>query len=107
MIFSCLNASLSVRLQEEDAVRIKGAYGEEIKGYKLFHSDEPYAFKHGGVIPAVDIAYETWGELDSSCSNAVLVHTGLSASSHARSHKVRHSPLLNNLPYTASASLSG
>jgi homoserine O-acetyltransferase len=31
----------------------------------------------------LDLAYETWGELDSQRSNAILLCTGLSASSHA------------------------
>jgi homoserine O-acetyltransferase len=32
-----------------------------------------------------DIAYETWGEINADKSNVVLLHTGLSASSHAHS----------------------
>lgn len=39
----------------------------------------------GGVLPEFDIAYETWGQLNEDKSNAILLHTGLSASSHARS----------------------
>ena len=31
------------------------------------------------------MAYETWGELNAERSNAILIHTGLSASSHAAS----------------------
>ena len=69
-------------------MKLKGAYGEYLTGYNLFEYDKPYVFKHGGKIPGLELAYETWGELNSSCSNAVLLHTGLSASSHAHSHKV-------------------
>jgi homoserine O-acetyltransferase/O-succinyltransferase len=39
----------------------------------------------GGVLPAVDIVYETWGKLSPAKDNAVLVLTGLSPGSHARS----------------------
>ena len=39
----------------------------------------------GGVLPEFDIAYETWGTPNRSKSNAILLHTGLSASSHAHS----------------------
>ena len=39
----------------------------------------------GGLLPEFDIAYETWGSLNSSKSNAIIIHTGLSASSHAHS----------------------
>lgn len=41
-----------------------------------------------GRLEGVQIAYETWGELNADKSNAVLLHTGLSASSHAKSHAV-------------------
>lgn len=67
-------------------MRITGAYGEALSGYQLFKSDQPFSFKHGGMLPEVEVAYETWGELNSERSNAVLLCTGLSASSHARSH---------------------
>lgn len=77
------------RLQEKTGpVNLRGAYGEQLTGYSLFKSDKPHVFKHGGTIPHVEIAYETWGELNSDRSNAILLHTGLSASSHACSHKV-------------------
>ncbi|HKK02334.1 MAG TPA: homoserine O-acetyltransferase [Gammaproteobacteria bacterium] len=39
----------------------------------------------GGVLPRLDIAYETWGELAPDGSNAVLLFTGLSPSAHAAS----------------------
>jgi homoserine O-acetyltransferase len=40
----------------------------------------------GGVLPSVCLVYETWGRLSARRDNAILLHTGLSASSHARSH---------------------
>lgn len=43
---------------------------------------------HSGVLEDVTVAYETWGTLNKAKDNAVLLHTGLSASSHAKSHKV-------------------
>lgn len=46
------------------------------------------AISLGGVIPRLDLAYETWGELNHQRSNAILLFTGLSASSHARSTEV-------------------
>lgn len=79
------------RLQEKKgSVELKGAYGEVLKGFKVFKHDEPYMFKHGGVIPCLELAYETWGELNNQHNNAILLHTGLSASSHACSHPVGH-----------------
>ena len=36
-------------------------------------------------LPPFSVAYETWGRLNESRSNAILLHTGLSASSHVAS----------------------
>jgi len=52
---------------------------------QVFHSLDALLLDWGGVLPQFDIAYETWGTLNTSKSNAILVHTGLSASSHAHS----------------------
>lgn len=61
------------------------AYSNIVSGYKTFHHPEPFQLDYGGVLPEFDIAYETWGELNANKSNAILLHTGLSASSHAHS----------------------
>lgn len=53
--------------------------------HSTFHSSEPLLLDWGGVLPSFDIAWEAWGTLNANKSNAVLVHTGLSASSHAHS----------------------
>lgn len=54
--------------------------------------DRPFVLEMGGSLRAVEIAYETWGELDESASNAVLVCHALTGDSHAagelsRAHK--------------------
>ena len=41
--------------------------------------------RHGGVLPAVEIAYETWGDLSPAKDNVVLIVTGLSPGAHAAS----------------------
>ena len=46
---------------------------------------EPFAFRRGGTIPEVTIAYETWGTLNEDRSNAVMILTGLSPDAHAAS----------------------
>ncbi len=56
------------------------------------HSDRPLAFKKGGVLPSLTMAYETWGELNGERSNAVLILTGLSPSAHAASSPTDPSP---------------
>ena len=63
-------------------------YGEEIKGFKTFKYDRPFHVKLGGTVEEMEIVYETWGELNEEKNNAILLHTGLSASSHAKSHEV-------------------
>ncbi|PFH36122.1 putative homoserine O-acetyltransferase [Besnoitia besnoiti] len=54
-------------------------------GYHLQECMRSMNTSYGGVVPFVNIAYETWGELNLDRSNAVLLTCGLSASSHARS----------------------
>jgi homoserine O-acetyltransferase/O-succinyltransferase len=47
--------------------------------------DAPFQMHRGGILPRLDVAYETWGELDHHAGNAVLLFTGLSPSAHAAS----------------------
>ncbi|XP_038046276.1 serine O-succinyltransferase-like [Patiria miniata] len=62
-------------------------YHKISSGFKLFHSEQPFHLKYLGVLPELHIAYETWGELNADRSNVVLLNTGMSASSHAKSHQ--------------------
>jgi len=54
-------------------------------GTNFLHIEEPFRFFRGGEIPRLDIAFETWGELDAERSNASLIMTGLSPNAHAAS----------------------
>ena len=45
----------------------------------------PFTMRNGGVLPQVDVAYETWGRLSPQKDNVVLLVTGLSPGAHARS----------------------
>lgn len=45
----------------------------------------PFHMRNGGVLPQVDIAYETWGALSPDKGNVLLLVTGLSPGAHARS----------------------
>jgi homoserine O-acetyltransferase len=67
-------------------------YDRVVSGYETFHHREPFACEWGGVLPELTVAYETWGELSPARDNAVLLHTGLSASSHARSQSANAEP---------------
>ncbi|CAN3354057.1 hypothetical protein DICA3_B00606 [Diutina catenulata] len=68
------------------------SYSKVVTGFATFHSDKPIYLDNGGYLPEYDLAYETWGTLNKQKSNAVLIHTGLSASSHARSQPHNEKP---------------
>ncbi|OJD16687.1 homoserine O-acetyltransferase [Emergomyces pasteurianus Ep9510] len=60
--------------------------------HEEFTSTDLLLLDWGGVLPEFTIAYETWGTLNNDKSNAILLHTGLSASSHAHSTKANPKP---------------
>ena len=60
--------------------------------YRLKTLPGPYRFHRGGEIPEVTLAYETWGTLSPAKDNALLLTTGLSPSSHARSNELNPEP---------------
>lgn len=53
--------------------------------YKTYHHSEPLPLVYAPPLQQFDIAYETWGTLNAAKDNVILLHTGLSASSHAAS----------------------
>ncbi len=48
-----------------------------------YAGNRPFALEGGGVLHNVTVAYETWGELNATASNAVLVCHALTGDSHA------------------------
>ncbi|KAI9333562.1 homoserine O-acetyltransferase [Obelidium mucronatum] len=54
--------------------------------YQLYSHEKPFKLHLGGVLPRFEIAYESWGQLNERKDNVILLTTGLSASSHAKSH---------------------
>ncbi|GAC94244.1 homoserine O-acetyltransferase [Pseudozyma hubeiensis SY62] len=71
--------------QEVDESGPEPSYTKVVSGYQLYHHPRPFKLDYGGELPQFDLAYETWGQLNEDKSNAILLHTGLSASSHAAS----------------------
>lgn len=68
-------------------------YDKIVSGYNTFKWSKPFHVKYNkGVLPELNIAYETWGELNKEKSNAILLTAGLSASSHAKSHPDNEKP---------------
>ncbi len=56
----------------------------------VVHVDSPIQLYRGGRLPAVDIAYESWGKLGED--NLILLFTGLSPSAHAAPSRADCSP---------------
>lgn len=71
--------------EKDDPEGPEPAYANVVTGYETYHHRRPFALDYGGHLPEFTLAYETWGELNADRTNAVLLHTGLSASSHAHS----------------------
>lgn len=59
---------------------------------KFVELDGPFHMYRGGRLPAVTIAYETWGEVSGRGDNALLLFTGLSPTAHAASSAADPSP---------------
>ena len=45
---------------------------------KILQLESPFTMHQGGHLEQMQIAYETWGQLNAERSNAILVFTGLS-----------------------------
>ncbi|UCC14145.1 MAG: homoserine O-acetyltransferase [Gammaproteobacteria bacterium] len=59
---------------------------------KILHINSGFQMHRGGYLPELDLAYESWGELNAAGDNAVLLFTGLSPSAHASSSAEDPSP---------------
>jgi homoserine acetyltransferase len=83
--FPCLDAvesrSQTLRRRSEAGPEPSYTTGKHL----TFHSYDALLLDWGGVLSEFDVAYEAWGTLNKDHSNAILLHTGLSASSHAHS----------------------
>lgn len=90
LTFPCLDAN-KIRETSLDGGP-EPLYEKIVTGYSVFHHSHPFLLDHGGILPEFNIAYETWGKLNADKSNAILIHTGLSGSSHAKSHSKNTSP---------------
>lgn len=54
--------------------------------------DSPFRLRKGGELKELQLAYETWGELNTDKDNAILLFTGLSPSAHVSSSPKNQSP---------------
>jgi len=56
---------------------------QHTKFFKTGSTEQPVKLTSGGSLPEVHIAYQTWGELNSDKSNAILLNHALSGTPHA------------------------
>ncbi|OIW30832.1 homoserine O-acetyltransferase [Coniochaeta ligniaria NRRL 30616] len=97
LAFPCLDALETRSAKLEATTRTRSdASGPEpsytVGATQKYHCADPLLLDWGGVLRSFDIAYETWGSLNADKSNVILLHTGLSASSHAHSTEANPAP---------------
>lgn len=93
MAFPCLDALETKTANLEARSLSSGPEPSYTSGATLnYHCNVPLLLDWGGVLPEFNIAYETWGEINADRSNVILLHTGLSASSHAHSTESNPKP---------------
>lgn len=93
MSFPCLDAlELKTEALEKRSIESGPEPSYTTGAHLVFHSSEPFLTDWGGVLREFDIAYETWGTMNEDKSNVILLHTGLSASSHAHSTETNPKP---------------
>jgi homoserine O-acetyltransferase len=91
--FPCLDAQEAKTAKLSNRSLDSGPEPSYTTGKHLqYQSRKPLLLDWGGILPEFDIAYETWGALNADKSNAILLHTGLSASSHAHSTEMNPKP---------------
>ena len=62
------------------------------KARKFLQFLERFEMRRGGTLAQATVAYETWGTLNRTRDNAVLIFTGVSPSAHATSSAVNPAP---------------
>jgi homoserine O-acetyltransferase/O-succinyltransferase len=74
--------------ESSDSVRS----GQPLKYAQHVTFDEPLELEHGGRLPQVTVAFETYGQLNARRDNAVLICHALSGDSHVARHDAADDP---------------
>lgn len=67
-------------------------HARDLKHVQYARFPEPLRLEHGGMLPEVTVAYETYGQLNERRDNAVLVCHALSGDSHVAQHSPDDDP---------------
>lgn len=91
--FPCLDAQEAKTAKLSARSHSSGPEPSYTTGKHLHYlCQKPLLLDWGGILPQFNVAFETWGRLNDTKSNAILLHTGLSASSHAHSTEINPKP---------------
>ena len=64
-----------------------GSVGIVKRQYLTFAEDEPMRLDSGESLGPITLAYETYGQLNAECSNAILIVHALSGDAHAAGYR--------------------
>ena len=92
--FPCVDAHAARQLRLKESGPEPPYARPNPASYSLYRHSSPFPLTYHphAPLPSFDIAYESWGTLSPKKDNVILLHTGLSASSHAASTPVNSAP---------------
>ncbi|MEK7415872.1 MAG: homoserine O-acetyltransferase, partial [Planctomycetota bacterium] len=65
---------------------------QPLRHLRTLHVSGPFQLERGGELPGLEIAYETYGELNAAHDNAVLICHAISGDSHVARHDANDEP---------------